>query len=83
MTQFVLRGKVATSRRPPEHYAYSFFAEQIGEEWITGHAGTVAGFNASFDMYDLQKYVIVVLANYDASAAQRVGKRIRQLLALQ
>ncbi len=32
MTQFVLPGKVATSRRPSEHYAYDFFAEQIGKD---------------------------------------------------
>ncbi|MBA3944756.1 MAG: beta-lactamase family protein [Herpetosiphonaceae bacterium] len=79
-TQILLGNKVATGRKENEHYGYGCFTEQVNGHVITGHAGTLAGVNAWLDLYRDLGYTVVVLANYDLPAAQRVGKKLRYLL---
>lgn len=79
-TELLLDPKVATGRRADEHYAYGFFIEHVRGHRIIGHGGSLAGVNAWFDMYPDLHYTVAVLANYDWPAAQRIGKKVRQIL---
>jgi D-alanyl-D-alanine carboxypeptidase len=69
-TKLLITGKVDTPRG--SQYAYGFMAEQSGMRCF-GHGGGAPGMNGDLGICPESGYVIVVLANMDPPAAQRVA----------
>jgi CubicO group peptidase (beta-lactamase class C family) len=76
-TVLVLTGKVEVGP-PNEKYGYGFMESQTNGTRIVGHGGTSPGANTKFDMYPEAGYTVIVLANYDPRAAERVADRFRE-----
>ncbi len=78
-TDQLLGGKVDI-RGAELRYGYGFFNRRVNGQRVVGHSGNFPGIGAQFDMYLDSGYTVVLLSNYDPSAAQIVADRLRDLL---
>ena len=71
-TELLVTGKVAMA--PGITYAFGFAdaRQKDGNGWV-GHAGGAPGMNGDLRIYPKSGYVVVVLANLDPPAAQRIS----------
>jgi CubicO group peptidase (beta-lactamase class C family) len=79
MTKVITTAK-PQSFAPDNRYAYGFADHIINGCRVFGHNGGFAGINAILDIYPDLGYVVVVMANYDPPAAERVAKKISGLI---
>jgi D-alanyl-D-alanine carboxypeptidase len=70
-TSVLVSGKVDTPRG--EKYAYGFFEREESGVVCFGHGGGAPGMNGDLKICPVSGYVIVVLANLDPPAAERVS----------
>lgn len=72
-TKLLLSGKVDPG--PGGRYAYGFFdaRDADGNGWV-GHGGGAPGMNGDLRIYPKTGYVVVVLANMDPPAAERISE---------
>lgn len=80
LTNTVITGKVEPGPAALGKYAYGFEEHQIAGHRIVGHGGGAPGMNSQLDIYLDDGYTVVVLANLDPPAAQRVANYIRERL---
>lgn len=80
-TSLLVSGKVDTPRG--EKYAYGFFERQENGMTCFGHGGGAPGMNGDLKICPGSGYVIVVLANLDPPAAERVSSFVAARLPLQ
>ena len=80
-TEIITTGKVEVPGPPDAFYAYGFSDEKFHGHRRFGHGGGFTGINAKLDIYPDLGYVVVVMANMDPPAADRVADRIGKLLA--
>ena len=71
-TELLITGKVALG--PGVRYAFGFvdFRDKDGNGSV-GHGGGAPGMNGDLRIYPKSGYVVVVLANFDPPAAQRIS----------
>ncbi len=76
-TATALTGKVPMS---PGTYAYGFVDERVGNGRVVGHGGGFPGISTQLDLHLDRGYSVAVLSNYDPPAAQRVARRISEVI---
>lgn len=79
-TELLTKGKVAT-RRPGIKYAFGF-EDETGRDGVRriGHGGGAPGMNGRLTIYPSSNYIVVVLANLDPLAADRIARFIGERL---
>ena len=80
MTETVTTGKVETPRGPGEKYGYGFEDARGNGRRVVGHGGGAPGMNGDFSILWDSGYTVVVLANLDPPAAEKVARYVRQQL---
>ena len=74
-------GRVEASRSAAsQSFGYGFFVGQAGGVQLVNHGGTGPGIDNVFDLYPDLGYVVVILANRDAPAAQDIRALTRQVM---
>jgi len=68
----------ADGTEPGESYAGGFFTEDLNGVRVFGHEGTIPGFPAWFDVYPSLDYTVIILTNFDATAARNVVWLVRE-----
>ncbi len=82
-TALVTTGKVP-ARRPRAKYAYGFEDQIVAHEARRiGHGGGSMGMNGMLSVFPDSQYVVVVLANLDPPAAERVAQFVIERLPLE
>lgn len=79
-TDFITTGKVPIPGVQDISYAYGFIEEKVNSYRRYGHSGGFPGINGTLSVYPELDYTVVVLANYDPPAADRVADYIGKLL---
>lgn len=79
-TDFITTGKVPIPGVRDSSYAYGFEEEKVNSYRRYGHGGGFAGISGTLNIYPELGYTVVVLANYDPPAANRVAEYIGKLL---
>ena len=79
-TALVLTGKVEWPDNPGIRYAYGWQERMVNGQRIVGHGGVALGVSAHFDLYLDSGYTVVVLSNYDAPIARRIGRMLQEQL---
>ena len=71
-TELLTTGKMNLG--PGSSYAFGFVdgRDKDGNGWV-GHGGGAPGMNGDLRIYPKSGYVVVVLANFDPPAAQRIS----------
>lgn len=80
LTETIITGKVQPGPTALGKYAYGFEDHQTVGHRIVGHGGGAPGMNSQLDIYLDDGYTVVVLANLDPPAAQKVASYIRERL---
>jgi D-alanyl-D-alanine carboxypeptidase len=76
-TQLLTAGQVEA---PDGRYAYGFIEQRLGGMPSIGHGGNAPGMDGAFLIFPASGYVVAVLANLDAPAAQHVAEFIANRL---
>lgn len=80
MVRQLTEAKVPTGQRLNQNYAYGFYDDYVGGVRVFGHAGTVPGYQAWFDVYPSLNYIVIVLTNFDHPAARDAAWFVREHL---
>ena len=82
LTEKITGGKVTLS--PASSYGYGFQVHQIGGRDVRGHSGGPnSGINSDLEKFWDGSDTVIVLGNYDATAAQELNQRVCAFLAHQ
>ena len=73
LTETVISGKTQLGPNASKKYAYGFEESTAGGRRVVGHGGGAPGMNGRLDIHMDSGYTVVVLANLDPPAAERVA----------
>lgn len=80
LTETIVTGKIQNSPDPTRKYAYGFEEHFVAGHRVVGHSGGAPGMNSQLNILLDNGYTVVVLANLDPPAAQRVANYITERL---
>jgi CubicO group peptidase (beta-lactamase class C family) len=80
MTETIVTGKTQPGHDANRKYAYGFEEHFVAGHRVVGHSGGAPGMNGELDIRMDDGYTVVVLANLDPPAAQRLAAYISERL---